>query len=508
MFGGPKSGGEENAAASRDAAVVDVGSSSVRLVIYRVEGRALRAVHNERSVVRLGQNLSETGRLSANAITRAYNELARYRLLLESRGVDDVTAVATAAVRDAEDGEAFAKEAGRILGTGIRVLSGAEEGKYAAYGVLAAEPSACGVVADLGGSSLELAQIDGAVGFAGDGVTLPLGPLALADVWQRGPDSVRAHIDAVIRKAAVKTEASTLYLLGGACRNLARVRMADTAFPIRTVHGYEMRDREARDLAQKIAQMTPQDVSARVEVSGRRIETLPASAMVVDRLIKHLSIKRVVISGYGLREGVLFAAVRDAASSDDPLLTGVEALVREQGADIAFGRSLERWISPMSEVIGAAFGRERDTLLHNAACRLADAGERSDAVDRGAPLTFNYALHLPVVAISHPERVFLALAVHHRYSGKRLPPHSEPALDLLDRDVHQVALRLGLALRLACELSARSAALLDMTAVRTRQGRIELVFAPGARALVNDTVRRRLLQFGDAANIPTDIVQA
>ncbi|MCG8440937.1 MAG: Ppx/GppA family phosphatase [Caulobacterales bacterium] len=497
-----------SAATVRDAAVVDVGSSSVRLVLYRLEGRSMSVLHNERAVVGLGRELPVTGRLEPEAVARTHIELARFRTLIRTRRVRDVIAVATAAVRAAEDGAAFARVAGRILGARIEILSGADEGRYAGFGVIAADPRARGLVGDLGGSSLEFAHVDAGRDYAEEGTTLALGPLQLAAACKGDLSAARAQIDAALEEAGVESQASSFYLVGGAWRNVARLHMGEAGFPIRAVHGYEIKAKEARAVCQRIAQMSAQEIAARPEVSGRRVEALPLAALVLDRIIKRYRFKRVVVSGYGLREGLLFERLPEPDKRTDPLLAGAETVSRHAGAEPSFWISLQRWVEPLAYAIGPAFSPERDAVLRAAACRLADASERTDPVDRGAPLTFNHILHLTAVAISHPERVFLALALHHRHSGKRLPPASEAALSLLTTEQRGAAMRLGLALRLACDLSARSAALLDMTRIELEGGRAELIIAPQGRSLVNETVRRRLAQFADAAGVRIDIVQS
>ncbi len=162
----------------QEAAVIDVGSNSVRLVVYRIDGRAMTPILNEKVMAGLGRSLGQTGKLSPDGIDAALRALRRFATLTQALGVQDVFAVGTAAVREAGDGAAFAQQMRRETGIPLRILSGAEEALLSALGVSAGAPDAMGVVGDLGGASLELIEISPSG--PGRGETFRLGPLALA----------------------------------------------------------------------------------------------------------------------------------------------------------------------------------------------------------------------------------------------------------------------------------------------------------------------------------------
>ena len=139
-------------------AVIDIGSNTVRLVIYEGSRRAPETVWNEKVAARLGRDISTTGRIPQEAEDEALAALARYALIIQDLGIDDVQAVATAAARDAKNGQEFLAKVA-ALGLEPRLLSGEEEACISANGALGAFPGAHGVVADLGGGSLELVSI-------------------------------------------------------------------------------------------------------------------------------------------------------------------------------------------------------------------------------------------------------------------------------------------------------------------------------------------------------------
>ncbi len=145
--------------APRDAAVIDIGSNSVRLVVYRLEGRAIWTVFNEKVLAGLGRDLAKTGRLSPEGVIQTLQALKRFRAVLEAVNPAETFVVATAAAREAKDGQDFIDRVRDETGFVVRVLSGEEEAHYAAVGVLAGAPDADAVVGDLGGASLELVRL-------------------------------------------------------------------------------------------------------------------------------------------------------------------------------------------------------------------------------------------------------------------------------------------------------------------------------------------------------------
>src|SRR5580658_3616209 len=346
-----------------DAAVIDVGSNSVRLVLYRIEGRAVWTVFNEKILAGLGRDLAETGRLSREGVDAAMAALRRFAALAAGVKSDKVFAVATAAVRDAEDGPAFCRRVRAETGLDLRVLSGAEEARYAAMGVLAGAPGSVGLAGDLGGASLELIRL----GKPDEGVTLPLGPFAFKDRYD--PDRVRSQVERRLKPHLDMLKTTTFHAVGGAWRNLALLAMRMSDYPLEIVHQYEMSRREALEAARLIARQSPRSLDRIEGISRRRLETLPHAAAVLEGLVDLLGVERVVLSAYGLREGVLFEAMAPADRALDPLIEGCSALSAREGANPALGSAVEAWIAPAFAGLEPLFGA-REPVLLRAACRL------------------------------------------------------------------------------------------------------------------------------------------
>ncbi|MGQ3016788.1 Ppx/GppA phosphatase family protein [Phenylobacterium sp.] len=447
----------EPRADSRQAAVIDVGSNSVRLVIYRLEGRAIWTVYNEKALAGLGRDMADTGRLSPEGVEVAVGALRRFRAILQDWAPDDVIAVATAAVREAEDGPAFADFIRAELGLPLRVLSGEEEAYFAAAGVLAGHPAARGLVGDLGGSSLELVRV-GADGPA-PGITLPLGPFALGAPRPLEVEPTRHLIADSLSPIAETLGASEFHAVGGAWRNLGLLHMIMTDYPLRVAHQYEMSRTEALDLTRFVVRQSRSSLERIVGLSKKRYETLPYAALVLETLIEQLGLERIVISAFGLREGLLWDGMDADIRSRDPLLEGCEAMSVMRGLSAGdMPRALERWLLPAFSQLEPVFG-DRDGLLIGAACRLADLGGRLHP-DHRAELAFAQVLRAPIAGMSHTERCFLALTTFARHSASSNAPEPETLNRVLSTERRGRARALGAALRLGGDLSGRNGRLL------------------------------------------------
>lgn len=476
----------------RDVAVIDVGSNSVRLVLFRVEDRALWPVFNEKTMAGLGRGARQTGRLNPDGVEAALRTLKRFAALLDAKGVSARHAVATAAVRDCEDGPDFVARVLEDTGLEIEVLSGEAEGRYSALGVLAGVGEAHGVAGDLGGSSLELAKLSGRK--PGEAITLPLGPLAVLS----GADDTRAFrplVDEALERAAPLLNASgdTFYAVGGAWRAFAQLSMALNDYPLHLLHQYELSAAQIGRTADFAVSQSESSLASVPGVSSKRAGMLGYAALLLKRIVRQGGFKRVVFSANGLREGVVCGADMRLVTEGDPLISGAEALARNAAPDLSFGRVLGDWIEPVFSDERNCFGGERDVRVRQTAARLADMGSRMHP-DHRADLSCTQTLYAPFGGASHRERAFLALAVHHRYAGKKSRDEGCASRRLLDEDEEGAALKLGLALRFGAAISGRSAKVLQSFALERTRSELVLKVNPGSEALVVERARHRFEQ--------------
>jgi len=464
--------------------VVDIGSNSIRLVVYDRLCRLPMPVFNEKVLCGLGRDMARTGRLHPDGVMLALGNLARFTRLLQGMGVDRVDVLATAAVREAEDGAAFTDEVRRRCGLDATVISGAEEARLSAMGVLCGVPGADGAMGDLGGGSLEVVGLN--KGEIGPQETLPLGPFRLMDA-AGGRKAACAVVDQELtaRTWLDDYRGRTFFPVGGAWRTLAKLHMAERAHPLRVIQQYAVPGKDMAQLAGLIAGQGKSSLERMPAVSKRRVDTLPYAALVLQALLEKLKPKQVVFSAFGLREGHLFDLLPPEQQAEDPLLHACNAIATRLGR-FDHGGIVADWTAGLFD---GADGRL--AVLRRAACLLSDIcwAEHPDYRAEHARMR---VLRLPVAGLDHAERVFLAVALAIRYGGAPGDRADDPALGLLDADRLAQAVLLGQALRLANTLTGGASSLLERTELAVEDGEVVLSLPVDEVTLAGEAVQRRL----------------
>jgi exopolyphosphatase/guanosine-5'-triphosphate,3'-diphosphate pyrophosphatase len=474
------------AAASRRHAVVDLGSNSVRLVVFDGAHRNPLPIFNEKAVLRLGRGLETTKVLNEEGVAQALMVMARYHAVARAMDADPFEVLATAAVRDAQNGAAFVESLRQIMpGVAMRILSGEEEASLSADGVLCGIPQADGILADIGGGSLELVRLQNGAAYGAR--TLGLGIIRLAE--RANGDLVRARAIAESDLATVpwlaEATAGDLYIVGGAWRALARIHIAQTGYPLNILHHYTIRREEARDLTAMISTVGRRGLERLPGAPRRRIDDLPIAAVVLRRVLRATGARRVVFSANGLREGWLFRHMPQSVRSQDPLIAAAEEFARALGRDPDLPVALIDWTAPLF-----ADENEASRRLRHAACWLSDTGSH-DHPEYRAEQGFARVLRQPGIGLDHHARAFLALVIATRYEAEPGAAYLIPARLLLDAVSASTAEALGIALRLAYTLSAGTPDLLAGTVLTVRAGLLVLGLS-GSGAYAGDSVLRRL----------------
>ncbi len=475
--------GSGRSARVRRIGVVDVGSNSVRLVVHDVRGRAMNQRFNEKFLAGLGRDLQETGKLHPEGVEQAIVALKRFAAITRAQKVDTVIPFATAAVRDAADGPDFCRRVRAETGFELKVLSGPEEALIAAQGVVAGAPGVSGVVGDLGGSSLELAHLRDASFL--EGATFPLGPLALNAANGKTDKRKMAKVKKALAKASFfNHEEKTFIAVGGAWRAIANVYMEITNAPLRILQNYEVPVADLRPLLAELANANKHTDIVQ-KVAKRRVATIPYAAMVLDVILEMGKFETLMVSSYGVREGIVFGEMSVEERASDPLDAGLEAMVASDSHAAEFGRALSSWVA-------AAAAYTLSPRLTNAACRLVDIGAMLHP-DHRADLAFELVARAPLPGLTHRDRASLALAIATRYTRQVNHPVSDR---LIDSETATRARALGALMRLGANLSGRSASLLKKAELKCDGEKLELYVPRSQAALLSDTVRRRLQQAG------------
>jgi exopolyphosphatase/guanosine-5'-triphosphate,3'-diphosphate pyrophosphatase len=480
-------------------AVVDVGSNSLRLVVFERLGATLLPLLNEKVMCGLGRNIARTGRLNRDGVELAYDNLQRFTELARALQVDHLAVIATAAVREASDGREFAAEIERQCGSAVQIIDGAEEARLSAAGVLAGIPDADGVVGDLGGGSVELVRVNAARGRSaiGTGISLPLGPLRLADHADNPTalaETIARHVDrASLLEAAV---GKTLYLVGGAWRAIARLHMEQTRYPLHIIHQYTVNRRAADAFLDIVAGQSRRSLEGIHTINRRRLELVPQAAMILRRLIAVGMPARITFSAFGLREGYAHGLLEPELPAD-PLIAAGKGVARSSSRGEPDGELLLEWTAPAFPGLAPASRR-----LHRAACWLSDIAW-SEHPDYRAEQAFTRSLRMPIGAITHEERVFIATALHARYGGQPDDPVKGPTRALLGDAQAAEARALGLALRLAYTLCGGALPLLSQVHLARDGGGLLLELPVTGTLFQGEAVQRRVDALGRALGLAT-----
>lgn len=481
-------------------AVIDVGSNSLRLVVFERLGSSLLPLLNEKVMCALGRGIGGSGRLNPEGVELAFGNLQRFVALSRALQVDHIAIIATAAVREASDGRAFVAEAERQCGVPVRIIDGAEEGALSAAGVLAGIPDADGIVGDLGGGSVELVRVE--AGEIDESVSLPLGPLRLAELGDNRK-AVNETIDRAFEQTPMLREARgrSLYLVGGAWRAIARLHMEQTGYPLHIIHQYAIRRRPAESFLEIVDHQSRRSLERIATINRRRLEVVPLAATILRRLMAAVRPDRILFSAYGLREGYAYGLL-SPDSRADPLIAACIGVAASQSRWRSDGDRLQRWIEPVFFDLDG-----RALRMHRAACWLSDIAW-TEHPDYRAEQAFTRSLRMPVGAIAHRERVFIALALHARYGGALGDPVTTSTRVLIDDEAAAEARALGLALRLAYTLCGGALGLLDQVSLQRDDGDSLVLELPASGSLfTGEAVQRRLDALGRALGLRTRTVR-
>lgn len=479
-------------------AIVDIGSNSIRLVVFGGPLRAPSLLFNEKLMAGLGRGVIARGRLDPESVANALAGLARFAALLKLMQPGRIRVVATAAVREASDGPQFLK-AVRALGLPAELLSGDQEAEAAGLGVISAHPQARGLVADMGGGSLELVRV--ADGTVHEKVSLLFGAMRVAAIRSGG----RGQLRKALRAATASQEwlagvaGQPLYLVGGAWRALARVHMARSQFPLPVLGDYSFSAHDARELKMVVRAMGSAELAALPGVKAARALQLDDAAALLAALAAVTDPSEVIISAHGLREGLLFEALDPKLRRLDPLIEGISHALAGQQAVDGHAEALLAWGDP-------AFASDppSERRLRHAACLIAGTSWASDP-DFRAVAGEDIALHGNWIGVNAADRAVMAMALHVGLGGA---PDSPPGIltKLAPADRLERAKAWGYALRLAQRLSGGAPAALRQVPLQVHEDGV-LILAPPKpiAALIDAGLERRLIRLGAALGRVTRI---
>ncbi len=472
--------------------VVDIGSNSVRLVVYEGAVRAPTPLFNEKVLAGLGRSIASTGALDTASIESALIGLARYRAILDVLGVSSVHAIATAACREASNGAAFLARAETALGAPIEVLTGVQEAELAANGILMGFEAPNGVTGDLGGGSLELIDMDGRT--LKRATTLPLGSLRLIDATGGKIDKAMAFTDAEIARAgwAGGGTGRPFYAVGGTWRALAKLHMANQDYPLHMMQGYALDADTAIAFCEQIRK--GKRIAGMATVSKSRRDVLPFGALVLERILRQLKSSNVVFSVYGIREGLVYKLLSPAERDLDPLLAFATEYARLRSRSLEHSIELCGWTDALFAAGGPSETAGERRLRH-AACLLSDVAWRAHPDYRGEQSLAGMA-HAAMAGIDHPGRIFLAMASFFRHAGPsgkadEVADLSRKLTPLLSQRLLERAKIVGAAVRAAHMLSIGRPGIIVEAPLHIEKDRLVWTLPQRYAALDGERLQRR-----------------
>ncbi|MBL4855040.1 MAG: Ppx/GppA family phosphatase [Robiginitomaculum sp.] len=481
----------------RRVGVIDIGSNSVRFVVYAIHGAAFASVYDEKVLAGLGRDLRRTGKLSPQGCVQALAALKRFTALARAQNLDDVLVAATAALRDASDAPEFIALVKTQTGLDIAPLSGVAEASMSAYGVITGEARAKGLAADLGGASLELVKISDEQAL--DSMSYQLGPFAMYD-GRFDPLTLRPLIESKFADTLSQnfSHLDTLYLIGGAWRNLAIIHQKRNDYPLRMAHNYRLDVQVARQLANWAC--SPQGTQALLNwpnISQRRADTLPYGGLILSVLLEKLPIKHVVIAPGGLRDGLVYTSLSAETKKRNALFDACSNLSRRDGEQGKMGRALFAFLSGVHAGLPRAFNLDNENRIRKAASLLIGTGAGLHP-DHRAQIVYEIALYGPLPGLTHKERAYLALMLFRSFRSRKKPPNNAAIQYLLSDEEQMSAKIYGEALRAAVVLSGRSSAVLKNFSLGVEPGVLSLCVEEGADVFL---IERGQTHFDTLANL-------
>lgn len=478
-------------------AVIDIGSNSVRLVVYAGNQRIPSIIFNEKILAGLGSELATTGNIGQQSFERAIRALRRFKILCDNFRVDNIDVIATAAVRDAHNGADFVAAVSAI-GLNIVIIDGHQEAQYSALGVMSAFPGQNGIMADLGGGSLELAHISN--GKILQKVSLPMGVLRVQNWYEEGYDQIYSAFQKYLNQAGWQPigDHIPLFLVGGSWRSLARIDMDRKNYPLRVVDHYEIDPLRIDDMAQAISIDMSKDHYIDLGISSSRIKTLPIAAALLKAVVQNFESQQVRISAFGLREGLLFSKLSDEERAMDPLMISTKQFARTQ-------RRFHDKKAPIFDWISTLFDNESNSerRIRRAFCNLSDVAWMANP-DFRAEWALEIGLHGRWSAISGSERDMLGQALFTCFGGgAKLYPNGGK---LANAAQMQLAITWGLAARLAQRLSGGRNEPLSKTKMSVDAKMITLHCETDYMDLCGESVTKRVSQLADFLNKDFQII--
>ncbi len=465
-------------------AIVDIGSNSIRLVVYDQQKRSPVSIYNEKVMCGLGKGLASSGVLNPEGVVEAKAALARFLAMGRNMEIKSLYIMATAAVRDASDGGEFVRYLEKAYNIKIDVISGEKEARLGAYGVCSSMHKPSGIIGDLGGGSLELVEVkDGDIK---DHVSLPLGSLRLLDETKGDRDKIRKIIEK--RFANLKwlddDPVPTFYAIGGSFRALAKMYMTANKYPLHILHEFTADAKAFLAFLREIMSLSNEKLEKYPGSAAKRVPQLAGAALLLEKILTTTQCGKITFSASGIREGYVYEMLPPKARAEDGLISSCTEFASRGGRTISYAGDLYTWMQPLLKEED-----EQTARLRLAFCLLSEIALHIHPEYR-ADWAFERMIFSAMTCLTHRERVKLALALYYRYQYKS--PLNRPELKLVSEADKRWARMVGTSANLAYHLSGSIAGNLHNAEFNLTTSPLSLTLSDNMKNIMGDAVQRRL----------------
>lgn len=502
-------------------AAIDIGSNSIRQIVADVSrGGGIRIVDEMKAAPRLGSGLEQSHRLSEAAMRHAFEAIDRMATLARQLGAERVEAVATSAVREAENGSQFLDRVRRRSSIPVRILRGEDEARLGFKSALAHFDLGVGraVVLDIGGGSAELAlSADGLIERL---ISLPFGAIRLTEQFLGGRPrrkdvrKLRAHVRETIRKLLPVRDWRGAQLIGsgGTFTNLGAMYLARQDVPyVGRVHGTVLPREDVEHIIETLQELTPEERANVPGLNPARADIILGGLVVGAEIMARLEARRLTVSGYGIREGLLLEMARVTPKPADPgeaRERSVLSFAERCHYEAPHSHHVRELALQLFDFIGSRLGCDaEDRRVLSDAALLHDVGYHIN-YENHHKHSYHLIVHADLLGIAPEEQVAIAHVA--RYHRGAPPKKSHDAFMQLDRSWQRRVRRLSAILRVADGFDRGHASAVGR--VKVRWGERSLRITPSPSSKVRNLrlelwgASRKAALLAKVAGVPVEII--
>jgi len=474
--------------------IIDIGSNSIRLVVFDGPKRSPLYLYNEKVFYRLGQKSVGGQNFTDKILAEVTNIVDRFVTISRNMKAVKIIAFGTSALREANNSTDLIRLVLDRTGINVEIISGETEAEYAAKGILLGFPNSFGVICDLGGNSVEFGTI--LEGKVINCKTALLGPLALNKLFRINKDA-KNHMKTIIGSLNIIQQndlRKKLFLIGGSWRAIAKFHMELTGYPLKIIQGYKIKAKELKKTLSLISSEVGKKRLLMTNIPNERLELLPHSANLLEIILETYRFDTVIFSSFGVREGIIFDQLSEKERNRDPLLEAAKYFERKDSRFPKLSRSVFNWIAPFHKT----FNKKNKRLIF-AACKLHDISWIAHP-DYKMEMCLELITRSNISGITHKDRMFLAAILLFRHKIKSEVIQELDLFNLVSKRKRGIAMVIGKSLRLASTFFGEKDLFKEIK-ISVKNDEVVLTIPEHLKSLNGEIVERRKHELNKALKI-------